>query len=68
MKFESGKLNSIKTQIQQILDKAEELENFYKEDILKVHPVYQKSAQNLIHYMALRSFEISELQDELREL
>jgi pyruvate kinase len=68
MKFDKDKLKSIDTQIQMILSKAGELENSYQDEILRVHPVYQKSANNLLHYLALRSFEIGDLQEELREL
>jgi len=68
MKFDKEKLKSIDSQIQMILSKAGEIENDYKDEILRVHPVYQKSANNLLHYLALRSFEIGDLQEELREL
>lgn len=68
MKFDKDKLKSIDNQIQTILTKAEELETNYQDEILRVHPVYQKSATNLLHYLALRSFEIGDLQEELREL
>ena len=68
MKFDQNKLTSINNQIQIILAKAEELESDYKDQIIRVHPVYQKSANNLLHYLALRSFEIGNLQEDLREL
>lgn len=34
----------------------------------KVHPRYQPSARNLLHYLALRSFDLRQLQEELSEL
>ncbi len=68
MKLQHSKLSSINHQISAILVKANEFENTYKDEILRVHPVYQKSAQNLVHYLAFRSFEINDLQEELRDL
>ena len=37
----------------------------YQSLIKKVHPAQQTAAKNLLHYLALRSLDIRELQDEL---
>ncbi|KAA3638535.1 MAG: hypothetical protein DWQ02_05030 [Bacteroidetes bacterium] len=66
MNLTIGQIDSLNEQIESILQKALELEQEYAIELAKVHPVYKKSALNLIHYLAFRSFDIIELQDELR--
>jgi pyruvate kinase len=68
MKFQKEALQSINDQIVEITNRARQLEKQYQTEILSVHLVYKKSAQNLIHYLAFRSFEIDLLQDRLREI
>jgi pyruvate kinase len=68
MKFQKEALQSINDRIVEIINRARQLEKQYQTEILSVHPVYKKSAQNLIHYLAFRSFEIDLLQDRLREI
>jgi len=68
MNFDKDLLQSIHLQISNIIEKAHEMENKYFVEISSVHTVYQKSAQNLIHYLAFRSFDIDLLQDRLREI
>jgi len=66
MKFNEKKLERLRNQINNIIDTAENLEDKYHDELMAVHPVYKKSAVNLIHYMALRSHFIADLQQELR--
>ena len=33
------------------------MEGAYSDRIIRVNPIYRKSAQNLIHYLAFRTFE-----------
>ena len=66
MKFNPEILEQINAQLTSIIDKATELEEVYSDKINNVHPVYRRSAQNLVHYLAFRSFEIDELQQLLR--
>ena len=61
-------LNAINQQIEEIIVKIREIENTYAEEIEQVHPVYRKSALNLVHYLGFRSFDIDHLQDQLRDL
>ena len=68
MKLQTESLQSIHDQITSIIQKSHELEIKYSAHISSVHPIYKKSAQNLIHYLAFRSFGIDVLQDKLREL
>ena len=44
------------------------MENRYKAKLDLVNPAYEKSALNLIHYLAFRSFDIASMQSELRDL
>ena len=62
------KLQNINHQIEEIIKKAKVLENNYNDLISKVHPAYRESALNLTHYLALRSFDIDKLQDQLKYL
>ncbi|SMO40509.1 pyruvate kinase [Saccharicrinis carchari] len=62
------KLRQIGHQIRDIIVKAREMENIYSDLIGRVHPIYSKSALNLVHYLALRSFDIEKLQTQLRYL
>ena len=60
------KLIIISNQIEEIIEKAKVLENNFKLQLSKVHPIYSESALNLIHYLAFRSFDIDKLQYKLR--
>jgi len=68
MHFDKENLLEINTQIDLILDKISEFETTYKTQIENVHPNYTKSAKNLIHYLALRSFDIDVFQEKLYAL
>ena len=61
-----NRLIALNDQVTQIIYKIKEVENSYRDDIEKVHPIYRKSALNLIHYLGFRSFDIDELQEDLR--
>lgn len=62
------KLQHISNQIAEIIARAHDMENRYKALIDQVHPVYRKSATNLVHYLAFRSFDIDKLHNSLRYL
>lgn len=66
MRFNTELLQEIKIRLTQIIEKAQELESEYTYKINEVHPVYRRSAQNLVHYLAFRSFETDDLQTQLR--
>jgi pyruvate kinase len=68
MLFQKENLQEISTQIDQILNKVRDYESRYRQQILNVHPNYQKSAKNLIHYLALRTFDNDILQNKLYEI
>ncbi|MCF6352357.1 MAG: pyruvate kinase [Cyclobacteriaceae bacterium] len=54
--------------LEEIVFKANALEQKYAKSISNVHPNYYDSARNLIHYLALRSFDIDILQEKFRQL
>lgn len=58
-------LLNIKSQIDKIINKTIVLERDYNNLIENVHPTHRKSALNLIHYLAFRSFDIDNLQEQL---
>ena len=68
MLFQKENLQEINSQIDEILQKITDYETRYSQQILNVHPNYQKSAKNLIHYLALRTFDNDVLQDKLSDL
>ena len=66
-KFNPEILQQINSNLSEIINKAKEFEHAYSEKIKEVHPVYRRSAQNLVHYLAFRTFEIDLLQQQLRD-
>ena len=62
------KFLEINSQIEEIIKKALSLELEYKNVIFEVHPAYRQSALNLLHYLALRNFDIDELQILLKNI
>ena len=68
MNKKTEKLSAISQQIDEIILKIKEMEDTYAVEIKQAHPIYRKSALNLVHYLGFRSFDIDHLQDELRVL
>lgn len=68
MKTRKEKLSLLENQFEEILNKLSEFELKYESELSYVNPIYKKSAQNLVHYLAFRSFDIASLQEELRDL
>ncbi len=62
------KLLIISEQIEEIIRKTTAMEKEYADLLSRVNATYKESALNLIHYLGFRSFDIDELQDELRYL
>lgn len=63
-----AKIKGLLDRIDAIIDSALQLEKSYKNKLKKVHPEYQRSARNLIHYQALRSHDLNDLQKGLGNL
>jgi pyruvate kinase len=68
MKLKRKKLLRLHEQLEEIKDRAVQYETKYSKELAKVHPENLKSARNLIHYLALRSRDIREIQDTLWQL
>jgi len=68
MVFPKEKLLEISATIDSITDNISQFEKTYQSQINNVHPNYTKSAKNLIHYLALRSFDVDLLQGKLADI
>src|SRR5262245_56855903 len=63
--YDSTQLELLAAAVTKLRDQAVLLEQAYTTEIKKVIPDYQKSARNLLHYLALRQHDVRELQHEL---
>jgi pyruvate kinase len=63
-----SEMQSLGQQLQLIRERAEALELRFEAELKEVHPDFVASARNLLHYVALRQFDIGELQERLAEL
>jgi len=68
MKLKKKRVAELLEQIELIESEAKELEKKYEKRLKKIHPANQKSALNLIHYLALRNQDIRDLQNTLGQL
>jgi len=68
MLFPRGKLQEILVALDTVIDKIYEFEHKYRSQLNNVHPNYFQSAKNLVHYLAMRSFNINIFQDKLEEI
>ncbi len=64
----SDKISLVNARLQDISERCREFESKYATDLSAVHPDYQDSARNLVHYLALRDSDIRELQEDLADL
>ena len=58
MFFKKDQLLDIKLILDNLIDQISEFENRYKKQLNNVHPNYFISARNLVHYLALRTFDM----------
>ncbi len=65
MPWKKENIQDMLRQVEEIIDKAMELEERYKEQLERVHPNFQQSARNLVYYRAMRSDDIRSLQKRL---
>ena len=68
MLFPKDKLQEIVVALDSVIDKISEFEQKYSSQINKVHPNYSQSAKNLVHYLAMRSFNVDVFQEKLDEI
>ncbi len=55
-------------EVHEIIERALDMEQKYRDICSQVHPIYRLSATNLVHYLAFRSFDIDHLQAGLRDI
>lgn len=65
MSTENPKFDDIITQLNQIRGYAQKLEQRFDIEISQTHPEFKKSVLNLLHYLALRHYDIRAMQKEL---
>ena len=68
MRFERDKLQEILVALDSVIGRMHEFENDHKAQLDRVHPKYSQSAMNLVHYLAMRSFNMNIFQDKLEEI
>lgn len=68
MLLPSDKLEEIYVELNAIIKKISEFELKYKKQLDSVHPKHTQSAKNLVHYLALRSFDVNIIQEILNEI
>jgi pyruvate kinase len=68
MQFPKEKLQEIIVALDSVIDKISEFEHKYSSQLNKVHPNYSQSAKNLVHYLAMRSFNVDVFQEKLDEI
>ena len=68
MKINKKKLEKLIEQLDGIEKEASSAETKYEKQLEKIHPKYQRSAKNLVHYLAFRHQNIQDLQRSLGKL
>lgn len=68
MNFTKIKIDEMIAQLDEVINSAKKMEEQYAEYLSKVHPKNKKSALNLLHYLALRHHDITDLQNNLGKL
>lgn len=62
------KIQQLIDQLNSLIKLAPKAAASYKDQLKNIHPNFQKSAQNLVHYRAMRSIDIRKLQKDLGNL
>ena len=61
-------IRKVGDQLESLNERALEFETRYEEELALVHPSLRQGATNLVHYLALRKFDIRALQQDLAAL
>lgn len=61
-------LNRLAEMIREVIEGMEAFEDRFADEISRAHPQYRTSAANLVHYLALRQYDLRDLQQELARL
>ncbi|MBX9851372.1 MAG: hypothetical protein K2X86_06390, partial [Cytophagaceae bacterium] len=62
------KIRELIRNLSSIITHTQTLEKSFSSEIYSSHPLFRKSARNLLHYLALRNFDIREIQQKLAAL
>ena len=68
MRFPEDTLHEIIEAIDSVIDKIFEFEHKYRSELDNVHPKYVHSARNLVHYLAMRTFDVNIVQEKLDDI
>ena len=68
MKAKREKIERLIEQIDLLVQDARDYEREFESDLAEVHPRFRKSAENLLHYRAVRRHDIRDLQMKLGQL
>lgn len=68
MEVSESKINTLYTKLEEVVQYSKYLERKFEQELKDVHPKHQKAANNFIHYLALRNFDLKEEQQELAKL
>jgi pyruvate kinase len=63
-----GSLAVLCDAVTELRERIERFEQRHGPAISEVHPAYEASARNLVHYLALRTFDLSDLRERLAEV
>jgi len=66
--FQEENVLQLSQKLEAIIEKAKTMEMVFEQELIKVHPIYKKSAYNLLHYLALRTFDIDKIDEELKDI
>ena len=68
MRIKEEKVNKLIDKLDEILRKMDQEEELHYNVTSEIEVNHKKSAQNLVHYMAFRSFDVREIQKHLKNL
>ena len=68
MKIKKPEIESLISEIERLIKRCKEAEAEYGVLLSNIHPEYEASARNLVHYRALRKVDITSLQKQLGAL
>ncbi len=68
MAFRREKLQEIRDALDSVIERMYEFESRYEPQLVNVHPNYSQSARNLVHYLAMRSFNMNVFQQKVEDL
>jgi pyruvate kinase len=68
MPVKQGKIDALISDLEQLIATATAFAKTHQGKVDKVHPAYRDSAQNLLHYAALRRKDLSRIQKRLRNM